>query len=46
MALTGKRDVGIRVLTAEQREKCSPLDIARYDQMVAKAKMDEDVRLK
>ena len=46
MALTGKRDVGITVLTAEQREKCSPLDIARYDQMVAKAKMDEDVRLK
>ena len=46
MALTGKRDVGITVLSTEQREKCSPLDIARYDQMVAKAKMDEDVRLK
>ena len=46
MALTGKRDVGITVLSTEQREKCSPLDIARYDQMVAKAKMDEDVRQK
>ena len=44
--LTIKRDDGINALSAEDRAKAGPLEIARFDQMVAKARMDEDIRIK
>ena len=44
--LTIKRDDGIIDLPAEERAKAGHLEMARYDQMVAKARMDEDIRKK
>ena len=44
--LTIKRDDGINALSAEDRAKAGPLEIARFDQMVAKARIDEDIRIK
>ena len=44
--LTIKRDTGINDLSAEDKAKAGPLEIARFEQMVAKARMDEDIRKK
>ena len=41
-----KRDNGITILTQAQRAAVGPLELARYDQGVAKAIQDEQVRLK
>ena len=44
--LTFKRDEGITPLSDEARAAAGPMELARYDQTVAKAKLDEQVRLK
>ena len=41
-----KRDNGITLLTTAQRSAVGPLELARYDQGVAKAIQDEQIRLK
>ena len=44
--LTFKRDEGIIPLSDTARAAAGPMELARYDQTVAKAKLDEQVRLK
>ena len=41
-----KRDNGITLLTTAQRSAVGPLELARYDQGVAKAIQDEQIRLR
>ena len=41
-----KRDDGITVLTADQLAKAGPIELARYQRELAKAKADEAVRMK
>ena len=41
-----KRDDGITELTADQLSKAGPIEIARYQRELAKAKADENVRAK
>ena len=44
--LTIKRDDGIMDLPDEARAKASPLELARYDQAIAKTRLDEQVRIR